>query len=267
MGPIFLYFSIAMALFSCDRFQEPGTPLAKVRNQTLTLEELQATGITQRDSVEQAIADWVNNEILYQEAKSQGLLQDSGVQALLRDAQRKILLDAYQRRVLQNLNEPEEGELEAYYEMHRNAFPRKETELRFSRIVFPNWDAAYEAYRNRTSKSWGDLRQRFDPGIKDTNEASLPWQVVSSIPSCIGNLLSSLTVGAISSPQQCDGRPIMVKLHEKRDAGETMNFEEARASVLEIVSAQKRSGKLDSLLQEAKSRQPVFTWPENLPKP
>ena len=47
-------------------------------------------------------------------------------------------------------------------------------------------------------------------------------------------------------------------------AGEFLTLDEARVQVVAAARAERKAHKLDSLLLEAKSRQAVFTWPENL---
>ncbi len=253
-------------LVSCGYLKDPGTPLAKVKNQTLTMEDIRARGETRRDSVMAMVEAWVNEEVLVQEALTMGLNKQPDVAALLKSANRKILLDAYMRNFSQGVADPEEGELEAYFEAHRKEFVRETKDVRFSMVVFPELKQASDVYKARSTLAWGDLRMRMDSTLKDSSIGALPWVPVKDLNPCVDGIIATLSLDAVSLPQLCDGKPILIKLHDKKDVGDPLTYTEARETVLTQSRALRKSQKLDSLLQEAKSRLPVFTWPENLPK-
>lgn len=241
------------ALFmGCGFLKEPGTPLAKVKDRTLTLEELSARGEQGRDSVMARVTEWVNQQVLVQEAMAMGLQNEPDVVWLLRDAERKILLDAFNRRFEKTLAEPEEGELELYFEKHRDEFMREEPTFRFISHRYPSLAEARIA-----------VKFLADSGLVSPD--SLPWISSASIGTCFRGILATLKPGGWSIPQICGDSAVVLRLVGLKPVGEPLEYAEARSAAIHSVRREHRQRKLDSLLQEAKSRQAVFTWPENLP--
>ena len=239
-------------LAGCSYFRDPGTPVAKVKDRVLTVEELRASGETQRDSMIHAIEGWVNNEVLYQEAMTAGVQNDPEVVWLLRDAERKIVVDAYMRHFDKSIADPEEGALEAFYEKHKEQFVRTEPEVRLRPYVFSTLAAAKDSLKVIQAQP-------------DQGSDSLRFVPLSRLSPCVTGIVATLQPNAFSLPQLCNGQALVVKLYGRKAAGESLNFEDARAQITTAARAELRAHKLDSLLLEAKSRQAVFTWPEHLP--
>jgi len=242
----------AFVLAGCGYFRDPGTPVAKVKDHVLTLEELRAGGEVQRDSLIHAVEAWVNHEVLYQEAMGSGIQNDPEVAWLLRDAERKIIVDAFMRRFDKSIADPEEGELEAYYEKHKDQFVRIEPEFRFRKFLFSNLQIAKDSLK--IIQAW-----------PDTGLDSLHFLPLSHVGKCIAGVSATLQANAYSIPQLCNGQALVIKLYGRKAAGELLSFEDARSQVTLAARIERKNHKLDSLLLEAKSRQAVFTWPENLP--
>jgi len=245
---------VCLLLVSCGWLRDPGTPVAKVKDHTLTLEELKSNGETRRDSMIKRVQTWVNDEVLYQEALSAGIQNEQDVAWLLHDAEKKIILDAYQRRFRKKLADPEEGELEAYFDAHRPDFVRNESQLLYRTWFYESLQAAKDAYHA-------------SPENANASVDSIVWVPSSQTGVCVGAILATLQPQGVSIPQVCDGKFLILKLYARKSIGEPLSFREARSGVLVTVREERKAQALDSLLQEAKSRQAVFTWPENLPKP
>lgn len=234
----------------CGFLKEPGTPLAKVKDQTLTLEELSSRGAETRDSVMGRVREWVDQQVLVQEALAMGVQNDPEVQWLLRDAERKIILDAFNRSFENKIADPEEGELEIYFEKHRDRFVREEPAFLFHVKNFPNVLEAKAFVKAADSLAFQD---------------SLQWRNAQVLSTCHRGILATLRPGAISIPQLCGDSVVVLKLTGMKPVGDSLSYHDSRNQILSAVRREHRQRKLDSLLMEAKSRHAVFTWPENLP--
>lgn len=262
----FLLFMMGL-LVSCGLIKDEGTPVAKVKEEVLTLEQLRSRGIVEKMPMMESIEEWVNEEVLIQEALASGLDKDPEVSELLKRARRKILLDAYLLRFSASVKEPEEGELEAFFESHRKEYLRETQDVRISKVVFPVMKQASDVYKSRDKIAWGDLRMRMDSTLTDSSENSLPWKPIESLSQCEQGIVATLARGSLSLPQMCDGSPVILKLHGKKNIGDPLEYRDARPKVLQTLRKLKKDAKLDSLLREVKSRMPVFTWPEHLSNP
>lgn len=234
----------------CGFLKEPGTPLAKVKDQTLTLEELNSRGAGSRDSVMGRVREWVDQQVLVQEALAMGVQNEPEVQWLLRDAERKILLDAFNRSFENKISDPEEGELEIYFEKHRDRFVREEPAFLFHVKNFPSILEAKAFAKAADSLAFQD---------------SLQWKNAQDLSSCIRGILATLRPNAVSIPQLCGDSVVVIKLAGIKPVGDSLSYQDSRNQILSAVRRAHRQRKLDSLLMDAKSRHAVFTWPENLP--
>jgi len=242
---------LPLVFLSCNLFGNKGTVLAKVKDRVLTLEDLHIQGITSRDSLMKRVVEWVDQEVLYQEALTQGLQKDPEVAWLLHDAERKILLDAYSQRFEKTFADPEDGELEAYFDRHHEQFLRQEPLVLCRLFQFVSLVEAKDAVKAKLP-------------VSDSSD-TLQWKSLSALGSCVAGLVATLHPGQASIPQQCDTKFVVAQLVESKPVGSEQSFEEAREHVRIRVIEERRKQKLDSLLNEAKSRQAVFLWPEHLP--
>lgn len=243
-----------LLLSSCGLLKDSGTPLAKVKERTLTREELQKKGITAKDSLIPYVTRWVNEEVLVLEARSAGLHKEKDVAWLIRDAERKILLDAYMQRFQKSIQDPEEGELEIYFEQNK------------SQYVLTNTSWCFQARDFRSAQHAKDSTAWFLDSLRE-GSVQIPWTSELYLDSCSRLALPLIKLGEVGEPSQC-GQVFRVHyLLNKRLPGSSLSFAEARNLVLRDVRALKRARALDSLLLEAKTRYPVHTWPEHLSNP
>lgn len=234
-----LFLLISLLLGGCLLWGESGIRLAKVKDHTLTLEELKADGVVGRDSVMSRVLLWVDKEVQVQEAREMGLHLEPRIVWLLRDAERKILLDAYYARIHAEVSQPEEGELESHYDHHKTEYMRNETWLKIQLDTLVPIEAPTKV-------------QAILEGPRST------------LPSCLLGSVDTLNAGDTSSVP-CGDYQLRVLLQEKRPQGGAMPFAEAHQRILNEVYAIRKQRHTDSLLVLAKVRHTVYTWPENLP--
>jgi len=133
--------AIGLWLASCGPADEPGTYVARVHEATLSQEDvqhmMQAVGARQdsADVAEQAIRQWVRNELLYQEAQRRGLRDTDAVQEQLRESERTILINALVSELHDTgASQPTDDEVQQYYDRHREQLQLREpyVHLRFA---------------------------------------------------------------------------------------------------------------------------------------
>lgn len=131
---------IFLSHFGCA--DEPkGTPVAQVGDQVLTLEKL-STRIPQPflnkinvDEKRHMVEKWVEDELLYQEAKIQKIDQDPKVKARIEEAQKGLLIAELLERKYAKNADILEGEIHDYYEAHAETFQREKPEIRVRHIL------------------------------------------------------------------------------------------------------------------------------------
>ena len=138
--------------------QEPGhVPLARLDDETLTLEEVRtqldtAQGVSQTQ-VQYYIQNWLREELLYREAVKRGLDQTEEINRQVETAKRELAINALLEQTVyaHGANEPTTQEVRAYYESHKTEFALQSDVALLSLALFKNRDAATE-YRNAVIK-------------------------------------------------------------------------------------------------------------------
>lgn len=131
--------------------------LARVGNEYLTLEEARKTipdFLLQEDStgvMHTYVEDWIQKEIILQEAERLQLRQNKDVQEKLEKARREILSEALKSYVMAKFNKDlviTDEEARNYYQIHKDKFILNERFVRFRHVETPDLEAARAAKRD-----------------------------------------------------------------------------------------------------------------------
>lgn len=148
-----LLFAVLL-LAGCDDRESSPDYVARVGDQYLLEEDLQrdlARLPAQQDSLEarrQIIEQWVTSAVLHQEALRRGLQQEPDVQRLLRDSERSVLVNALVARLYEEIDgAPSAGEMQSYYERHREQLRLRESFVRVRYVETESRADAEEARR------------------------------------------------------------------------------------------------------------------------
>ena len=134
--------------------------LARVGDSYLTQEDLTAAGDSTILSSEarrrELVARWVNNEVLFQEARKQGMESSELVQQQLRETRKQLSIQAFLQKEIygDSLAIPEDS-IQAYYDSHPADFLQQEEVVRLNLIAFANMNSAL-AFRSKVLRgtSW-----------------------------------------------------------------------------------------------------------------
>jgi hypothetical protein len=154
-------FILLLIIFIGCKKQEPGrVPLARLDNQTLTLEDVQAQldtarGISQTQ-VQYYIQNWLRDELLYREAVTRGLDQTEEVNRQVEKARRELAINALLEQTVYShkADEAPAQDVHTYYESHKTEFALPSDVALLSFALFKNRDAATE-FRNAMVKQHG----------------------------------------------------------------------------------------------------------------
>lgn len=105
-------------------------------------------GLDSLTAHEQVVEQWVQRELLVQEARRQGLAESPEVQKLLAENERSTLeAAALEHFFASNPAEPDEEALQAYYDAHRDELALREPYVRLRHLRVATADAAAQAQR------------------------------------------------------------------------------------------------------------------------
>ena len=127
------FFCCIIILISCST-REDGSSivLARVGDAVLTtrdLPDLSSKDALSKDAVSAFIEEWVNDAVLYQSAKKQGLLADEQLRRSRDAYYKKIVVSAFvDSETSANINISSE-DVRSYYKAHRDGFYRASDEV------------------------------------------------------------------------------------------------------------------------------------------
>ncbi len=227
---------LALSLSGCQKPERPQTLLAQANQSRLTLEDLRESfppeleKVLSRDQYLAFIQQWIEDEVVYQQALKGKLDADPKVKRKLESMRRKVLIEEFlAREEAADLAEPDEGAMSRYYESHKDAFRRSAPEFR------------YLDFRSGSVKEALALRARIkgenfpvDPRhARDTaaESSSRPFRKAGEIPACLLRDLVDAKPGFLSAPINCPDGVYLVKLIDRIEAGTPIAFAEAKDAI------------------------------------
>ena len=251
--------------FTKEKAQVPDeTVYAKVNDSYLTETEFKAIvpmGLFDRLTTEhkkEIAKEWVNKELLYQEALRLGIDNEEEIKRILKNQKRDFLSNEVLERTLENIHIPSEYELKQYYEKHKDYFIINKTEYRVRYALFDNTKDAQSFYRKvKAGTGFSDLakKESKDPNAKVGGELGIinEESVEPSIWRAIVNTVETLGQRRISNVfRVIDGWAIVI-CDEILNEGSIKPFEDVRDQVFDLNMIEKREEMKKSKLLELSS--------------
>lgn len=247
---LILLAAFVAVLPGCSR--ETGVPVARVGQETLTREELEAQLSPElaRHAGREVYLDlarrWIRQKLLAKEARRLDLDQSEEVKKLLVNREDEVLADALQTMVLDSIPEADENQLRKYYEEHQKEFLRMEPEVGFRRIRFPDKPTAVAKLEKLTPSNFASEAQllQADPS---GNDAQRMWRR-SELPPGLSDILFAMTDGEISEPVQItDGWGVFL-LVSKAPAGSVRPYQDVVDLIRVRLTESSRRRRLDDLV-------------------
>ena len=153
-GRIILLVAITLACFpGCRSSEEPEPVVARVDNAELLERDLQAAlenipnALASVEARQQLIDQWVDSELLYQEALRRNIAAQDDVQQRLEESERAVLIDAMVSRLMEeSSSEIRQSEIMAYYERHKEQLRLREPFVRVRYLYATDPDSVRTAY-------------------------------------------------------------------------------------------------------------------------
>lgn len=150
---------LACALLSaCQQPQQARTPVARIDNLTLTLEEVESrfdsSQGASRAQVHDYIQRWLTQELLYQEAVRRGLDRTRDLETRLTDIRRQLAINALLEQEVYTLKSQQsfDEQLQNYYDQNKQEFTLSADVALISFVLFQDREGAL-AFRSRVARS------------------------------------------------------------------------------------------------------------------
>lgn len=247
-----------LGLWACDSLEKKSDVVVQIGETQLTKAMLREMVVGWDSlSAEDQVAflqAWVDEELLYREARARGLDKRPEMKQTLIQARKKILADRLSSEVADSVVASEK-DARAYYEAHPEKFLIGEHSWSGAVVSFKTKKHAAAFYKERKKfksleKVQGDSRVRKVAQFE--NSASSP-------DSCLAEDLRKVPLNKLSEPKECGKtfKSLLVLSHT--DSAEVRPFESVEAEALALAKAEKRKKKLEAFRLDLKKRTPVFS--------
>ena len=273
---------IACALLAgfagCQKPQQPRTPVARIDNETLTLEEIQSRFDSSRGvspaQVHEYIQHWLTNELLYQEAIHRGLDQTDELEARLADIRRQLAINALldQEIYTSKTQESPDQEISDYFEQHKSEFTLSKDVALISMVLFRERDVA-NSFRTRVMRGtvWGESLNQVltDPQEQGSVLAHVDSSYYSQstlFPSELWRVVSSSARQEPSFPIRTQDGFYVVMVWRYSRRGNAPDLAYVRDEIRSRLAISRRQQAMDHLLENLRAKHVVQILVSSVPQ-
>lgn len=262
---------VLAAIFGCRKQPAADQVVARVNQEALTVQEF-------RDALPQGLADipasgkedlvrqWINGELMYQEAKRQGLHRDPKMAKQLKDFEKDFLANQLIQREIIEKNSATEAEARAYFDQRQDEF---QVEIRLAQILLAGKEEADQA-KARLDQG-ADFARLAREVSGDSLSRARGGDLVAYFPRGSGNIpldveeaVFTLKAGGISQPvKRPDGYRVF-KVTDRRPVLERVKFEDVREGLLYAMNMERKKKAYEEMVDRLRAGAKVESHPERL---
>lgn len=165
LSSFFLLVPLMIFMTGCTKEAPQKKYVAKVNNTYLTSEELNLMSDSlsgNRLYKSEIIRNWINEELLYQEALKQGILDEPEYKKTLEDSKKKLAGSLLLKKLYEEEKEDvSESEVENFYNQNMNEFKLLYNSYLFNKITFNDEDKALKFRSMVLQKNWDAAENNF----------------------------------------------------------------------------------------------------------
>ncbi|MBD3385798.1 hypothetical protein GF407_12835 [candidate division KSB1 bacterium] len=244
---LFLLTVILVVILSCQRDQKQAEIIARVRNHTLTVEEVKADlpkhpGLNISEvQVENYIKRWIEKELVYQEALKNRYDKLPDIQKKLDDIKRDYIVASYLEQLINKNVKVDSTDLMEYYEEKKSEFIRKNDYYQVYLILVSSYQDANILRRdilNGLDFNQAAEESSIDPSSQEGGY--LGWLMLEDVSSTLARRIPQLPLNSVSRPIKTEIGYALVKVTGIRKKDEPQTLEEAKEKIRWRIESQKR---------------------------
>jgi peptidyl-prolyl cis-trans isomerase C len=247
-----------------------GKALVKVDDEKLTEEGLKAElSLAYGDSILpgaklEYLNRWIDNQLLYEEAKKRGLDKLPEVQIRAKQAAKDVtVLSLLNDQIAKNI-QISEDDARKFYQQNKDFFKREQEEVRASHILFSSQAQADSASARLKKGEDFELLARelsLDSLTRNTG-GDIGYFSLSNTDPVVARVASGLKTGMVSSPFKIAMGYHILKVTDRKPKGSIRDFEEVKTTLMSQLLQEKRNQAISSLLEELKKKAKIekFGW-------
>jgi hypothetical protein len=268
MRSIHLSLLLVGALLSGCRPQRSGQVIARVGTAELTLDEAKTHIDTTRAAFDYALNDyatyWVNTEILYQEAKRQGVEDSPEFTRQLEEVRRQLANQTFlERSIYSDTAGVSQEAMQQYFREHAREFLVHENTLQLNIVALNSRDLA-NTFSAAVTKgtAWPAAVENL---LRDSSAAPSVLSVTRAqnftmqtlFPPALWKVASALSISEVSFPVKTAGGYFVLQCLARFEQGSPAAFDLARPEVRQRLLIESRRHKYDELLGTLRKKSDV----------
>jgi PPIC-type PPIASE domain len=260
-----IFFSIILFLIcidSCKKEVAAKKYIAKVNNSYLTEDELDSiynssSGVQYKNEI---IRNWINRELLFQEAEKQGILNDKNFNRILDNSKKELAVSFLLKNMVKSETiSVESAELEEYYGKNPDEFKLLYNSFLLNSVTFNSEDKALKFRSEALEKNWNEAFQdsRNDTSVITSKSMDLLFDYMIQ-PVSVLRVVKELYPSEISIVLHTDENLFtVVQLIQKFDKGVTPPFDLIKNDVKKIYLVQKKELTIKDYIKELYSKNDI----------
>lgn len=270
-----MYYAILFFIISSLWMWNCGSPerneeiVAKVGEAVLTLDDLKMRmeyeGVA-KDRTEEYIERWIDQELLYQEARKSGLAKDKALDLALENFKKQWMIQKLLEKAFAENIRISQAEIKDYYEKNKSQFQVEEDEVHLLYLLTKTQVDAETAFREIQAGKPFDMVAR-NRSIDEFGKKGGDMGFVSrsALSPEIARVAFSLPIGNVSSIIKTSYGYHLIKVVEKRTKGDFKPVKEVENMILSQIRVEKERAVYYNLLYKLKDKYKIYVK-ENLKK-
>ena len=259
----FLIILTAAFFYGCGKESHKKEYLARVNDSYFTSEDLNAiidSGSGRNFYKNEIIRDWINKELLYQEAKSSGIIDNKSFRSVRDKADKELAVTFLVNKIFNEEKiKIEPSEVKDYYEKNKDNFKLFHNAFLINSIRFDDEDKAIEFRSSAFDNRWDAADKEFngDSSIIDEQKSHLVYEYEIQ-PAGLVHIIRELLPAEISIViNDSTGNYYLVQLLERYQKGSIPPFEIVHNLVRDRYIALKKEQFITSYIKELYSKNDI----------
>lgn len=254
---------MALAGLFC-RQKNQGPVVARVGQRVLTLDDLyksippEYSDFITREQMINYVKQWIDNEILYQEALRQKIDKEEAIKERLRRMKQDLLCaEMINRNSISSQNiQISDDMIQNYYNENKSKFVRDKNAARYVQIVVEDAATAWNVRTQATPDNFLFLASKYSK-IPVADPRTVPFVDVSEIPPQIAQEIATIRVNGTSNPVKTDLGYHIIRVLDKQPKGSIRGMEEVRDDIVNVLSTKTQNAAIEQMLSGLRSKMAV----------
>lgn len=245
--------------FTCEKNDSP--VIARVGRAVLTLEDLNKRipqelheNITNQQRINY-VKKWIDTELLYQAALNQKIDKEPVIKKRLEQMKKDLLgaeMISRNSASAQSTKISEEAILN-YYQEYKGSFIRESDVVKYIELVVDDLKTAWNVRNLISESNFFEIASKYSKvPVQDPLTAS--FIAVEDLPPEFSSVLFSFRIQGTTNPIALNDDYHIVRIIDKRKAGDTCSVEEVREEIISTLSANAQKRNIEFLLADLRQK-------------